>query len=283
MKKLIINADDFGLHHAVNEAVERAWQQGVLTSASLMPGAAAFEDAVSRAQNCPGLGLGVHLTLVGERPVLPARNIPSLVDASGRLPQQYPAFFLRLLTGRLCLDEAEAELEAQLRLALASGLPLTHVDSHQHLHVFPGLCARVLRLAKRYGLPAIRMPAEPHCWHGEATGLAQAPRLLARSALTILARRAARQARRAGLRTTDHFFGMLAGGQLRLPELLHILRQLPAGTTEIMMHPGADDACLRAAYGWPYHWQDELAALLHPAVRQLLETQQIERITFGEL
>ncbi|MDT8901771.1 hopanoid biosynthesis-associated protein HpnK [Anaeroselena agilis] len=281
MKQLIVNADDFGLHPAVNRAVIAGHTGGCITSTSIMPGAAAFADAALLAGNHPSLGIGVHLTLVGERPVTDPAAIPTLVDSDGRFPGQYPAFLARYLRGRVNRDEIRAELTAQIAKTAAAGIAITHLDSHQHLHVLPGIIDIVLDLAAEFGIKALRIPAEPRFFSGGYPYTAG--RFLGRFGLSSLASLARGKARRRGIAVPDHFFGMLAGGNMRQQYLLAILDRLSDGVSEIMVHPGDDDAALGALYGWGYRWRDELAALTGDETLRRLEANGIRLISFREL
>ena len=159
MKRLIVNADDFGLHAAVNHGIRDAYSGGIVTSTSLMAVGAAFDEAVAIARDCPELGVGVHLTLVGARPV--ASAVASLVDGKGDFCASYPVFLRRYLQGTIRRDEVARELAAQIEKVTQAGIRPTHLDSHQHLHVVPGISAIVLDLARRFAIPAVRIPAEP--------------------------------------------------------------------------------------------------------------------------
>ena len=279
MKRLIVNADDFGLHSSVNRGIRDAHSGGIVTSTSLMAGGEAFDEAVAIAQDCPELGVGVHLTLVGARPV--ASAVVSLVDGEGNFCASYPVFLRRYLQGIVKRAEVARELAAQIEKVTRAGIRPTHLDSHQHLHVVPGISAIVLDLARRFAIPAIRIPAEPLGFFG---GLSfSVGRVAGRSGLTVLAGLFRRRALAAGLKTPDHFFGMLAGGQLNETALQNILQQLPAGTSEIMCHPGRPDAALARQYSWDYHWSDELAALCAPQTRRLLQENGVRLISFREL
>ena len=279
MKRLIVNADDFGLHASVNRGIRDAHSGGIVTSTSLMAGGEAFDEAVAIAQACPDLGVGVHLTLVGARPVVSA--VASLVDGEGNFCASYPVFLRRYLQGIVKRAEVARELAAQIEKVTRAGIRPTHLDSHQHLHVVPGISAIVLDLARRFAIPAIRIPAEPLGFFG---GLSfSVGRVAGRSGLTVLAGLFRRRALAAGLKTPDHFFGMLAGGQLNETALQNILQQLPAGTSEIMCHPGRPDAALARQYSWDYHWSDELAALCAPQTRRLLQENGVRLISFREL
>lgn len=281
MKRLIVNADDFGLHPLVNKAIAEGHRNGCITSTSLMATGAAFDDAIALAAGLPGLDIGVHLVLVGERPVSEPARIPSLVDGNGCMPSQYPAFLARWLQGRVSLAEVRAEFAAQLAKVVATGLPVSHVDSHQHLHVLPGISGIVFELAAAYGIRAVRIPAEPVFFTGGYPYTFG--RFLGRLGLTVLAEAARGQAARRGLAAPGHFYGMLAGGNLREKYLLNIIDGLPDGVSEIMCHPGGDNATLGAAYAWRYAWQDELAAVTSPAVRGRIDDCGIRLANFREL
>src|SRR5688572_21693060 len=118
LRRVVINADDFGLHEAVNEGIVLAHQQGIVTSASLMACGSAFEDAILRRKACPDLGLGIHLTLVEERPVAPVEKVPSLVNGEGTMPLSYGNFAGRWLSGRIRKCDVLYELEAQVHRVL---------------------------------------------------------------------------------------------------------------------------------------------------------------------
>ena len=281
MRRLIVNADDFGLHAAVNRGILTAHTEGIVSSTSLMAGGAAFDDAVRIARHCPQLGVGVHLTLVGARPVLPVAEVSSLLDEAGDFYGSYPLFIKRFLRGKIRLAEVERELAAQIDRIRMAGIQPSHLDSHQHLHVLPGIGGLVLDLARRFSIRAIRIPAEPVAFIGATP--ATVGRLVGRGGLTMLANLFRQHAAAAGIRTSDHFYGMLAGGQLTEPAILAILRRLPPGDSELMTHPGFADESLADAFRWDYQWDAERQALTAPAVRALLAERQIRLISFREL
>jgi len=281
MKRLIVNADDFGLHQSVNQGIRNSHLQGIVTSASLMAGGAAFAEAVGIAQECSRLGVGVHLALVGGRPVLPAGEVPSLVDDQGCFFASYSLFLTRYLSGRISLAEIERELAAQIAKVRLAGISPSHLDSHQHLHVMPGISQLVLSLARRFSIRAIRIPAESALFF---SGMQPSfGRVLGRTGLTLLAGLCRQQAAAAGIVTADRFFGMLAGGNLTEPKLIAILNKLPAGVSEIMTHPAAADDALASDFDWGYHWEQEGRALSSAVVRALTEEKQIQLISFREL
>lgn len=281
MKRLIINADDFGLHESVNNAVIKGYKDGCLTSTSIMPSGQAFEHALSLAADSPGLGIGIHLTLVAEKPVSDPSHIKSLVDMNGYFAPQYPQFLARYIVGKIDIAEIRRELFAQAEKVFAAGLKITHIDSHQHLHIFPGITEIAIEIANAYNIKAVRIPDEPYFFFG---GYPFSPfRTLARAGLTFLARRARYKLSRNGITAPSSFFGMLAGGNMREEYLSAIISQLPDGISEIMMHPGTDAEALQKVYNWQYHWEQELHALTSDRIRALIDTNRIHLVSFGEL
>lgn len=286
MNRLIVNADDFGLHPTVNRGIIYGHLCGLITSTTLIAAGAAAEDAAELAWEVNEhserkLGVGVHLTLVAERSVLPAAEIPSLIDpATGLLWPNHAAFIRRYVTGRIRRAEVLAECDAQIRrvfdLLGGAHYPPTHIDSHQHLHVLPGLAQPIAELAQRYGIAKMRCPAEPHTFDGGYR--APLARRVARDGLTLCAQWAASDC---PLLSPDVFYGMLAGGHLSVDRLLAIVAQLPSGTSEIMVHPGT--ANLNALYPWDYHWPDELAAVTDATVVQYVRSSGIQLVSFSDL
>lgn len=282
MKRLIVNADDFGIHPSVNAGIMSGHKDGIITSASLMAGGAAFDEAVQIARECPALGVGVHLTLVGGgRPVLPAWRIPSLVDEQGRFFFGHQAFILRYLSGKIKLAEAEAEMKAQVERICAADITPSHLDSHQHLHALPGIFTIVGKLAKRFSIKAVRKPAESLAFFGGAKF--SVGRVIGRTALSLLAAWSMRNMKKMEIAAPQHFFGMLAGGQMEFILLQNIIEGLPAGASEIMVHPGVGNGMLAVAFPWKYHWEEERIALTSPQLREILERRSIRLISFREL
>jgi hopanoid biosynthesis associated protein HpnK len=241
---LIVNADDFGLTRGVNRAIVELHQAGVLTSTTLMARAGATEEAISLAALNPTLGVGCHVVLVDGQPVLPPEKVLSLVDrATGCFFPKLGTFLLRLLTGRVRAEEIEAEAAAQIARVQASGLRLTHVDTHKHTHMFPPVLRPVLRAARAAGLRAVRNPFEPE-WAVRATP--RAP--LLRSGEVVLLRQLGPYFRRLitqeGFSTTDGTIAVVGTGSLDADAVRSLMQQLPAGTWELVTHPGYNDADL---------------------------------------
>lgn len=279
LRYIIINADDFGRHAEINRAVEEGLEHGCLRSATVMPGGAAFAGAIDIARRHEELGLGVHFTLVDGHPILPPEEIPSLVGSEGDFLPDHTALLKRYLKGSINLEEVRRELAAQLQKVEATGIPISHVDSHQHMHTLPGIIDIVLDLAARAGIRAVRTPRTP-LFAGAFGGLGQ---LVGRLGLSTLARLAACKAHRRGLLTPDNFAGIVAGEAVSEGELLHLIAHLPQGTTEVMMHPGMKNDVLQEDSGWQHDFEAELAAILSPRVGEALRKAEVEPVNFRHL
>ena len=262
MRDLIVTADDFGLSIEVNEAVEKAHREGILTAASLMVGAPAYADAVERARRLPDLRVGLHLTLVEAQPVLPPAEIPNLVDTTGQFRSDMAASGAAMFFRPSVHRQLVAEVEAQFAAYAATGLPLDHVDAHKHFHIHPSIAGALIAVGNRHGMRAVRVPREP---------LFLVRRLDPHAPLFVplltrhFARRLDTRLRRAGLKLPDQVFGLAWSGAMTRERLLAILDHLPPGLTEIYTHPATTGTFAGAAPG--YRYTDELAALIDPDVK----------------
>jgi len=278
MLKLIVNADDFGLSETVNEGILKAHEAGVLTSASIMANGAAFEHAVSICRRIPSLDVGIHLTLVEEEPVVKANQVRSLVDATGRLHRSAATFTRRYFAGKIRLQELQCELEAQICKVMSSGIAVSHLDAHQHLHMLPQVLEITTKLAKKYGIEAIRFPREAirsYMFKGEGA----VRRLLQLLVLTTFCH----LGKNMTAVRTDHFLGFFFGGKLNKDSLHQLIKSLPTnGSCELMCHPGCEDTMTRYAH-WRYHWSSELAALTDSETAELLRQSGVTLISYRQL
>ncbi|HEX8758296.1 MAG TPA: hopanoid biosynthesis-associated protein HpnK [Steroidobacteraceae bacterium] len=281
MKLLIITADDFGLHEAVNRAVEQAVRDGVLTTASLMVGAPAAAEAVRLARELPSLSVGLHLVLADGWSVLPPRSIPALVDAQGRFGNNMVRDGVRFFALPTVRRQLEAEIRAQFQAFADTGLPLDHVNAHKHFHLHPTLLEMLLRIGGEFGVPAVRLPREP-AWVARRAGGAIAGPAIAGllSPWLGLMRRRLETARMA---YNDYVFGMSDSGSMDETRLLEALGSLPEGVTEIYLHPAVESGAAIAPSMRGYRHADELAALLSPRVRAALTASGAQTGGFRQL
>ncbi len=281
MRQLIINADDFGINEMVNLGIIQGYLNGIITSTTIMPSGNAFDHAIMLASANKELGVGIHLTLVGETSLCDPQMIPSLVNNEGYLSLHYTEFLRRYCLGKIKLNDIRKELTAQVKKVVDCGVSITHLDSHQHMHIVPGIIDIIIDIAKHFGIKKIRIPAEPYLFLGGYPF--QATRVIARAGLTFLAEMARWKIQKHKFVAPEHFFGMLAGGNMHEEYLLRILSSLPEGTSEIMIHPGTNDSILQERYNWNYHWQSELDAVTSPIISQHIIDHHIQLISFREL
>jgi hopanoid biosynthesis associated protein HpnK len=277
LKKLIVNADDLGLTRGVNRGVLRAFRDGIVTSASLLVTGSAFDDAVTLARQNPQLDVGLHLALVEEQAILGREVLPTLVDKSGRLPRTSGEFLRRALLARISWDDVEREIAAQIARFQNTGLRLSHVDSHQHLHMFPAVFKIVSRLTHGMGKVWIRYPAGP--W--QKSPAARMRRWVQQIGLNLTCLSARALHSSPVPQMPDGMYGFEVGGRLTRSALEHILRKIPDGLYELICHPGEDDADTRKRYShWDYRWVEELEALTAPEALLILKEQGIELTSF---
>ncbi len=278
-KRIIANADDFGRHLLINKAVEKALTQGCLRSATLMPTGAAFENAIALAKEHPQLGLGIHLTLVNATPLLDPSLIPSLVTPQGVFLDNYLLFVKAYFLGKINLPQVRLELAAQMDRVLATGVKISHIDSHQHMHTLPGIIDIALDLAQQHHINAVRIPKTPLF-----TGFSGNPiQLAGRMGLSTMALLAERKARARGFLCPHNFAGIVAGTAVTVEQMKHILSNLAPGTTEIMVHPGTHNEELVKDCQWDHDFEAELAALTAPEILAYLQKENIEAINFTQL
>ena len=246
MKKLIVTADDVGLHRGMTEGAIRAHREGIVTACSLVANGREFDDAVARLRDVPALEVGVHLTMVEEFGLT--------------THQPMPKNWMRFVFAKH--DYVSGELRAQIDKVLATGLPVTHLNGHQHLHLFPRVFEFVMHLAHEYRIGYVRTVND----HGGHAGLARRASI---GALNFFGRRATG--------TNDRTIGVREAGHLKdvEPLLDHV-----EGVTELVTHPGVNVDGYRH---WHYEWDQETRALCEPSLRDALTKRGIELITPSSL
>ena len=288
MRKLVVTADDAGLHPGMTLGAVTAFDEGIVTAVSLAATGEDFAAAVAALRARPGLDAGVHLTLVGERPLSPAREVPSLVGGDGAFLPGFPAFTARHALGRIDPAQVRLELRRQIERVRDAGLRVVHANSHQHLHALPAVFEVVLELAEEHRIPFVRIPA--------AGGVLRRPSFRAAQLAVLhgLGRRARRrlQARRgtavsgalavSGVPTV----ALLDAGHLTRERLLDSLREAGRGAgevAELVCHPGLGGRALATRYDWGYDWDEETAALCAPGLREVLRDRGFELTSFSGL
>lgn len=286
MRRLIVNADDFGLTYGVNRAIVEAHERGIVTSATLMANGGALQHAVELASSAPRLSVGCHVVLVDGTPVSDAAEVPSLLtsEQSGQFRTALSDFALHCLRGKLVPNEIEAEATAQICKLQTAGIAVSHLDTHKHTHLFPQVLHPLLRAARNCGVRAIRNPAEPI----RLARVASEPGLWKRWAQVRVLNRLAGNFREAvkdaGMTTPDGSLGVVITGVMDERLLKAIIERIPDGTWELVCHPGCNDqdldkveTRLRASRA------KELELLTSPSIREELAKHEIELISYHDL
>lgn len=271
-RRLIVSGDDLGVHEAINRGVLEAHEEGIVTSTSIVACGKAFDHACGLVLKKRKLDVGVHLTAVEERPLLGPEKLRTLAPKRA-FPKTYRHLFVSLMRGRIDVEEIEMEWEAQIQRVLRAGLTITHLDSHQHTHFFPQLRPILFKLAEHYQIPAIRAGAR-----------VVPSRTKFSLFLGPLAKTAHRAARARSIASPDTLWLPSPSGRLTGLQLVNGISKLPEGVTELVVHPGADQRALDAAYPrWGFKWRQELAAVKATDVRDALARHNVQLTRYSEL
>jgi chitin disaccharide deacetylase len=287
VRRLIVNADDFGLTRGVNRAIVESHRDGIVTSSTLMANGQAFEDAIVHAKSTSRLSIGCHVVLVDGSPVLGGQQASTLFDQKaddGRFYDGLGAFALRAVSGRVDADEIEAEVTAQIRKLQSAGVSVSHLDTHKHTHILPQVLRALLRAARTCGVPAVRNPFGPVRF----SILAKYPRLWKRyGQVTVLNRLGGRfrnSVTNAGMLTTDGTVGVVATGAMDSYLFRSIVDSLPEGTWELVCHPGYNDAELGSIRTRLRESRAvELRLLTSPKALELLVRSGVQLISYHDL
>jgi hopanoid biosynthesis associated protein HpnK len=286
MRRLIVNADDFGFTGGVNRAIVEAHARGVVTSSTLMANGRAFAEAVQLAKSIAEMSVGCHVVLIDGEPVLASDAIPSLTTDS-RFRDGLKTFALRAISGRMNPDQIMAEATAQIRKVQAAGIPVSHFDTHKHTHLFPKILQPLLRAARDCGVRALRNPFGPRL-PLRSSQLLKRPNLWTRYAEVRVLRRFADKFREAvdreGFSTPEGTLGIEVTGTLDETLFRAIAQNIPEGTWEFVCHPGYNDAELQTAKTRLRESRElELQVLTLPSARDLLAGEGIELISYRDL
>jgi chitin disaccharide deacetylase len=286
VRRLIINADDFGLTAGVNRAIVKAHERGIVTSTTLMANSSAFEGAVRLAQADSSWSVGCHVVLLDGQPLIDSFRVSSLVVAKNghAFRDGVAGFAVRALAGWIDSDEVEAETTAQIRKLQSHGVAVSHVDTHKHTHMFPAALDGILRAARTCGVTAIRNPFEVVAANFARAQRGMWKRYAQVKTLRGLAGSFRRAVNKAGLKTPDGTLGIVATGHLNSDLFRNIADNMPEGTWEFVCHPGYVDSDLETVRTRLRRQREEELALLTSAeARNALENRGIELISYKQL
>jgi hopanoid biosynthesis associated protein HpnK len=271
VRRLIVNADDFGLSRSVNEAVIRAHCEGILTSASLMVNESGFDEAVKLAKQNPKLGTGLHLTLLQGRSTLPPEKIPGLVNAHGEFSDSSVGVGLNYFFKRNLRGQLRSEIHAQFEKFHATGLPLDHVNGHLHLHLHPVVFKILMEDADKLGIRHLRLTRDCFSRSRKMSRGHWFYRISHAAIYEWLSNHASEPLRQRGIRHAQITFGLLQNSQVDEEYILKLLAELPAGDSELYSHPSLDE------------FKHEFDALISPRVKELVKKNGIEMIRYRDL
>ncbi len=262
-KFLIVNADDFGLCREISKGIIKAYSDGIVTATSVVVNGRYFKEGISLLEDS-GIDAGIHLTFTGgEKPI--SGNIPGLIDSNGFFLKSYREVIPRIILGRFDRNALKKELSQQVSLLLDNNISVSHIDSHQHLHLLPGVRDIVIRLAQQFKIRWIRVT----CSKGIGMkGLG----------IDMLGRALKSKLKLQGIGFTDRFIGLEKGGYMDETNLSSLLKKIANnGVTELMVHPGYDAS---ADYDWGYTWEEELKALTSDTTKGLIKSIGITLTSF---
>jgi predicted glycoside hydrolase/deacetylase ChbG (UPF0249 family) len=286
MKRLIVNADDFGFTRGVNRGIVQAFKDGILTSTTLMANGDEFDHAVALAQENPTLKIGCHLAAVGGKPV--SKDSSAMLDDNGLLPKTLSQLIIKIAKGQIRSADIEREFAAQIERLVAAGIRPTHLDTHKHTAVHPVVTEALARTAKAFDIACVRFPFERIGGNFGAAARANR-RVYFKQRFVSLATRLtaanfANVVQKYRLQTPEYFCGVALTGLLDGEAIIKIIKSLRQGTTELMCHPSFYDAELQqAATRLKKARQRELEALLDTNVRQCLIVEKVQLISYAEL
>jgi predicted glycoside hydrolase/deacetylase ChbG (UPF0249 family) len=287
MKQLIVNADDFGLTHGVNRAIVACHERGIVSSATLMPTGACFDEAVEMAAQMPRLSVGCHIVLVDGTPLLPPNEVRSLLaPGTDRFYHSIGEVMRAVALGHFRHEEIEAEAWAQLARLQRSNVEVSHFDAHKHTHMFPSILKPLLRAASAHGIFAVRNPFEAPGIVSFGEARRDKTLLIRKTETTLLSamlrRRWLKAILAAGFTTTDGSLGVVTTGSLNKTRMRSMLERIPQGTWELVCHPGYfDDDLARVRTKLRESREVEMTALLSITPGELLEKYGAELVPFA--
>jgi hopanoid biosynthesis associated protein HpnK len=270
-RRLIVNADDFGRSHSINEAVVRAHRDGILTTASLMVNEPAADEAVRLAKENPGLGVGLHLSLLCGRSALPTKEIPGLVDGSQQFTSNPVGAGFKYFFDRSLRSQLKAEILEQFKRFQKTGLLLDHVNGHLHIHLHPVVFGILMDVAANFGVARVRLTRDPFRLNARISGGLWLYRFTHACIYTLLSARARSSLDARGIRYTARVFGLLQNARVDSDYLLALLPRLPGGDSELYSHPSLDE------------FKNEFDALINPRVLAAVENLGVELVRYQDL
>ncbi|MFA6610655.1 MAG: ChbG/HpnK family deacetylase [Candidatus Omnitrophota bacterium] len=275
MKNLIVTADDFGMTKSISQGIARACKDGIVTTVSFLPTGEAFRDAVRMAGELGLKEAGAHLSLTETRPLTDPSGIPDLVTKDGRFLGGRNAFFMKFFLKGIDREQIYIEFRSQLDAIKKTGLPITHLSAHEHIHMMPDILKIFVRLAKEYDIPVIRYPHKDRQAGNSGIGVFYRSLIL-----SYFAKGMKETLDNASVGYADHFMGFFDSGKIGEDSLLKMLGALEDGSTELVCHPGFLGPEILDRYHFHMNCENELFALTSPRVKKLIVEKGIQLTTY---
>ena len=276
-RRLIVNADDFGIHSSISTGVEKAIQYGIVKSISFIVNTGAFEDSLRIIKRYREVSTGIHLNITDGKPVSNTRDIDFLLNGGGAFYGNHLKTIRSLVSHINCLPNIKAEFEEQIKKLLDSGVRVSHIDSHGHIHLLPHLLKAVTELAKTFHIPFVRIPKERLFCYGPP---ARWKDILI---INLLSKLAVNNLKREKLRYVDDFIGIESAGKITKKRLINLIRKINCGVTEMAVHPGENAHILSENLRWDYSWNDELLALTDDETQEEIKHNKIHLVNFYQI
>ncbi len=281
MKRLIISGDDFGLHSSINEAIEKGFQKGVLTSASILVNGEKFDEAVKISKRNPNLGIGLHFNIIEGESIAGENNVSSLLNEMGLFFDNYNTLAKKIIIGQVKLEEIEIELDAQIKYCKNSGLAITHIDSHQHLHMLPKIYKMLVKVSNKHGINKFRYLNPPYADFSFSLKLKALLSIFFKIRKSIYTK---------NVITPDCFIGFFNSGNLKYNYIYDVLNKIKSGIIEIGFHPGLDNGLLTKTFStwnnyfnYPFDWEGDFNTIMNPHFREYIEENGIKLESYGNL
>jgi len=277
MKKLIVSGDDFGMTEGINRGILTGFNSGIITSTSLIATMPAFEHAVEMALENSDMDVGIHVSLTLGRPCSDNdRLLPILGE--GKFVKSYRKFFESIYKNRIDLKDIKNEVSEQIKKIKNTGLKVTHLNSHQHIHMLPCLFSVIRELMKEHKIPFVRIP-------NELIGIQKIKSLrwLELFMLGLFSKISKIKFIQSEVNSADYFWGLSCSEALSLVDLMHILKSLKYGVNELMCHPGYEDHTFHQIYADPFFREEELNALTSRKPSDFIKENSIQLISHNEL
>jgi len=279
MKRLIINGDDLGLTEGVNRGIIEAYRNGALTSSTIMVNMLAFDDAVKLVAANSGLGVGVHLNILGGRSVSNPEELSEITDTKGAFFEKPCALLKKAANNQKALLQIEKEFRLQIQKAMEAGINVTHLDSHKHIHCYPKIMNIVIRLAREFKVNRVRYVNEKVILDSRII-LRRLPGLFI---LNLFSKSNLSKFSASGILHNDHFFGFLYTGLANLSVYKRMLGAVEDGITEIMVHPGFCTEELKNISSLATSREDELKIITGREIKEIIRDRGIQLINYGNL